>query len=429
MDRQQKKGRFAVTNDEHIGVLQQGVEAWNQWRVKNVGVEPQLSRAELSGVDLSGANLTNADLFEAELTGANLSDANLHGVSLEEAELTDATMTGALLDEANLSSTTLARADLSKIYAYRADLGRANLSRAVMAEAHLFGAYLYGADLDGANLAGANLSEANLSESTLVSTNLTDSDMSGALFRRADLSGADLSRANLTGAALLSTKLNGAKLTSSQIHGVAAWNIEISPDTEQSGLVVTPKEDAAITVDSIEVAQFVYLLLSNENVRQVIDTVGKKGVLILGRFTPERKAVLDVLKDALHENDFLPIVFDFDKPTERDFTETIMILAGLSRFVIADITNPKSSPLELQATVPNYMIPIVPIIQEGEQPFSMFRDLQNKYAWVLDALKYDSLENLVAKLEPAVIQPALQKAEEMAASRIQPQRTRHLSDY
>jgi hypothetical protein len=31
-----------------------------------------------------------------------------------------------------------------------------------------------------------------------------------------------------------------------------------------------------------------------------------------------------------------------------------VILAGLSCFVIADITNPRSAPLELQATVPNY---------------------------------------------------------------------------
>jgi hypothetical protein len=32
----------------------------------------------------------------------------------------------------------------------------------------------------------------------------------------------------------------------------------------------------------------------------------------------------------------------------------------LSRFIIADITNPRSSPLELQATMPDYMIPFVP---------------------------------------------------------------------
>jgi hypothetical protein len=35
-----------------------------------------------------------------------------------------------------------------------------------------------------------------------------------------------------------------------------------------------------------------------------------------------------------------------------------MTLAGMSRFVIADIANPKSAPLELQAAVPDYMIPL-----------------------------------------------------------------------
>ena len=49
-------------------------------------------------------------------------------------------------------------------------------------------------------------------------------------------------------------------------------------------------------------------------------------------------------------------------------------LAGLSRFNVADITNPKSSPLELQATMPDYMIPFVPVIQESEESFAMFCD-------------------------------------------------------
>jgi hypothetical protein len=48
------------------------------------------------------------------------------------------------------------------------------------------------------------------------------------------------------------------------------------------------------------------------------------------------------------------------------------VLAGLSHFVIVDITNPRSAPLELQATVPEYMIPFVPIIEKGEEPFAMF---------------------------------------------------------
>ena len=58
------------------------------------------------------------------------------------------------------------------------------------------------------------------------------------------------------------------------------------------------------------------------------------------------------------------------------------MLCGLSKFVIVDITNPRSTPLELQATVPDYMVPFVPILGRGQSPFAMFTDLQ-KYDWVL----------------------------------------------
>ena len=102
----------------------------------------------------------------------------------------------------------------------------------------------------------------------------------------------------------------------------------------------------------MEVAQFIYLLLHNEKVRDAIDTIGKKGVLLLGRFTDDRIAVLERLREELRKRDFMPMVFNFDKPETKDFTETVRLLAGLSRFVIADITNPRSAPLELQATVP-----------------------------------------------------------------------------
>jgi hypothetical protein len=45
-------------------------------------------------------------------------------------------------------------------------------------------------------------------------------------------------------------------------------------------LVITPQNEPEITVDNIEVAQFVYLLLHNEKIRDVIDTIGKKGVRV-----------------------------------------------------------------------------------------------------------------------------------------------------
>lgn len=162
----------------------------------------------------------------------------------------------------------------------------------------------------------------------------------------------------------------------------------------------------------------------------MIDTIGKKGVLILGRFTPDRKLVLDAIRDRLRELGFVPMMFDFDRPVQRDFSETIKTLAGLSRFIIADITNPKSSPLELQALMPDYMIPFVPIIHQDEEPFAMFRDLRQKYGeWVLDILEYDSPAGLLKVLENAVVKPALDKADQLQLKKLHALPKRHVKDY
>jgi hypothetical protein len=172
-------------------------------------------------------------------------------------------------------------------------------------------------------------------------------------------------------------------------------------------LVITSDSQPIITVDDIEVAQFVYLLINREKLRNVLDTITSKAVLILGRFTPERKLILDAIANKLRSHNLLPIIFDFEKSANRDFTETIKTLAGLCMFVIADITNPKSAPLELQATIPDYQIPFVPIIQEGEDIFSMFNDLWTKYEkWVLPPVSYPSPEKLLEVFDRAILDRA-----------------------
>jgi hypothetical protein len=112
------------------------------------------------------------------------------------------------------------------------------------------------------------------------------------------------------------------------------------------------------------------------------------------------------------------MVFNFDKPETKDFTETVRLLCNLSHFVIVDITNPRSAPLELQATVPDYMVPFVPILQQGEEPFSMFVDLQNKYDWVLQpVVGYPSIDRLIDVLEDKVVRPAEAKFNELLTRR------------
>jgi hypothetical protein len=179
-------------------------------------------------------------------------------------------------------------------------------------------------------------------------------------------------------------------------------------------LVITEPGEPEITVDDIEVAQFIYLILHNQKIRKAIDTITSKAVLILGRFTAERKAVLDALREELRKRNYLPILFDFDKPASQDLTATVSTLAHLARFIIADLTDPSSIPYELATIIPTTPVPVQPILLSGSSEFAMFRDLR-RYPWVLTTHRYDS--QLIADLGEKVIAPAEAKVEELAERR------------
>ncbi len=149
-----------MANQEHLVRLEQGVVAWNAWRIQNPDVQPNLIGANLSGANLRDADLSQAKLIEANLSGANLKDATLFEANLVAVDLSSANLTSANLDDANLSRANLRGANLSPASLNRANLVRANLS----------GAELEKAGLSEANLSRAILLEANLSEAPLVET-------------------------------------------------------------------------------------------------------------------------------------------------------------------------------------------------------------------------------------------------------------------
>jgi Pentapeptide repeats (8 copies) len=295
------------------------------------------------------------------------------------------------------------------------DLGGANLTGANLVGANLIGANLIDANLSGANLLGANLGGSELINANLVGANVGGVDLTGANLVRANLSGANLSGAKFVYAQLVDTDLTDADLTGCSIFGISAWRLKLER-AKQQGLVITPPGEPAITVDNIEVAQFIYLMLNNQKVRDVIDTITSKAVLILGRFTDERKAVLDVLREELRKHDYLPILFDFDVPATRDITETVSLLARMARFIIADLTDPSSIPKELEAIVPGLAVPVQPLLEGPSRPFAMFKDYW-KYDWVLPVYRYEGLEPLLATLAEKVIVPAEEKVKALQERR------------
>ena len=361
-----------MANEEHLKILKRGVEQWNKWRLEDA------IRPDLSGADLRGAYLGGADLRDAYLSGAKLFDAELFEANLSGADLSDAYLVGARLIGANLSGANLGGADLR-------------------------GAYLIGVDLIGAKLRGASLA---------------DVDLQGANLTSADLTDADLSRSGL-----VETDFTNATITGCRTYGASAWNVTLV-GTVQHNLVITKEGEPVVTVDDLEVGQFIYLILNNTKIRNVINTITSKGVLILGRFSdPQRKSVLDGIREGLRNFDLLPIVFDFDRPTDKDYTETVQTLAGMSMFVIADLTSPKSTPLELEATVKQFKIPYIPIIDISvdPRPFAMLVDSQKSFHWVLPTIKYESKEDLLdgENLKTYIIDRAVAKREELRKAKNQ----------
>ena len=420
-----------------------------------------LEEANLRNANLSGADLSWAILDKAKLTGAKLHSANLTGACLRNAELSEVPswlvetnssaddgktvefhavdLTGAKLDGADFSGAkfnglNLSGVDFSKVVSLtkaefvRADLSNANLSGVDLREASFRKADLTKADLTLAKLKGNTPSRTlgSIFAESLGAADLTGASLHEAILRKVDLSWMNLCRKDLSGAKLegsdlscsnlVETDFSGANLEGCRVYGASAWGVKLDKNTIQKNLIITPREEPEITVDSIKVAQFIYLLLDNKEIRDAIDTITPKIVLILGRFSHERKPILNELREALRFRNYVPIMFDFAKPTWRDSIETIRILAGIGKFVIADLTEAKSVLQELQAIVPQ--LPSVPVrflIKKSERQPGMLDHISRFPSVIKGALEYESFRETIDSIEYSIIGPVERKLQELMA--------------
>lgn len=442
-----------MANQEHLDILMQGVDVWNKWRRENWEIRPNLERVSLENMNLRnanfqktyfrGANLSWSDFTDVNFCGAILEEVNFYGANLASIDLRATTLKNVIFEKTDLTATDIRYKNLSKINFYGANLAgvfleganleganlenvnlsEANLARTIfdnsnLRNAHLKGACLVSAELEKANLYRANFTKANLSNANLSETNLSWANLSGANLFQADFFNADLTDANLKNSSLkeanlqqtliVRTNLQQTDISNAKIYGVSAWDVDLE-GAIQENLIITPAGEAEITVDNLKVAQFIYLLLNNPEIRDVIDTITAKSVLILGRFSAERKAVLDAIQSELRQQDYIPILFDFEKPASRDLTETIMTLASLSRFVIADLSDPHSIPHELMSFGEKLLsVPIQAIftpVPAHQWAYPMYEHLA-RFPHVLPIFQYDTPTMLIENLSERVIKPA-----------------------
>jgi len=246
--------------------------------------------------------------------------------------------------------------------------------RADLREAYLRGANLEGVDLKRTNLGGANL-------------------------RGANLRGTDLSSSQL-----IETDISEADLTDAYIYGISTWDIKTDEKTIMKNLIIS--NNPLITVDDMEIAQFIYSLLNNEKIRNMIDTMRTKGVLILGSFCDDKKnkitpkKVLDKIKEELLKKNYVPIVFDFDPSKKLDLISTVKTLALLSSFIIVDLSIPAGQLIEIGNLVREFPIPSIPIASnETEHITSMVsKKALGNYHWFKKDIIYYLIDDFDKQL-------------------------------
>jgi hypothetical protein len=72
------------------------------------------------------------------------------------------------------------------------------------------------------------------------------------------------------------------------------------------------------------------------------------------------------------------------------------------------------------------MVSFVPIIEEGQEPFPMFRDLWSKYRdWVFEPIYYRSVNRLVEVLDDEIM-PAQSRFVDLLARKAAQMKGRHI---
>ena len=419
-----------MPNSSHLEILERGVEAWNSWREHNPEITPDLREAHLERrilkkINLQGAKLNGAYLDDARLQAANFDGASLHRAQLVNAKLQRAHFYHAYLGYAYLQNANLNDACLINARSVRLDLYNAQLKRAQLQLAELISADLWLADLTGACLDGAKLTGAYLTKATLRGASLRGADLQGAYLWDTKLNGADLKGANLIGAVLRETDVAGATLSNCKVYSTAVWDVKGEPKEQENLVISRPDrpDEPEFTVDKLEIAHFIYMIRHHEKLREVIRESTSKVVLILGRFTVKRRKVLEAVQDKLRtytdeqgNAKYIPVMFNFPPAGSRDLMETVQILAGLSRFVIADLSDAKGVLVELTAIVPHWEVPVKLIVGESQKraPPTKMLDSLTKYRWIDNEIhRYCDSEQLCEELKTKVVGPLEKMVEQL----------------
>ena len=336
-----------MENKDCIEILRKGETHWNEWRIKNPQIMPSLRN-----VDFSIALSPTYNVFEPP----SFDNYDFSGANFSNAFLRDCSFCNCIFDGA-----TIHFADLVHTY------------------------------FESCSFRNIGMRVSKIGSATFLNCFFENSDLSYCSAQNTAFSGSTLINTKLDYVSFVANDFSNSKIIGCSVYGISTWDLQLD-NSEQKDLIITSDAEPTITVDNIELAQFLHLIITNTKLRNAIDTITSKVVLILGNFSEKTKVVLNEIREYLRKYDYIPIIFDFKKPTSRNLTETVMTLANLSKFVVADLSSPRSIPHELSAIIPRLQsVNFYPIINGDESVYGMFEEY-NVYPWVAPTAHYNANE-------------------------------------
>lgn len=127
-----------MANSDHINLIKDSVENWNNWR-KESPEQPDFGWANLNGLELDNVLLNSSNLKlafckDCSFRGADFSDSNLYGANFQNSDLS-----GSNLEKSNLEGAHLVNANLKGANLKKTNLKLANLDGSILENANLSG--------------------------------------------------------------------------------------------------------------------------------------------------------------------------------------------------------------------------------------------------------------------------------------------------
>ena len=367
-------------------ILKSSKDFWNDWMKTNWKELPTIksySKYPLRNHKVENLSLTVADLSSLDLRDFQIFD----GYNFKRV----------LFNNCNLGKLKFLNCNFKKAQFRNADL------REVIFENCTF---------EFTTLINANLNQSSFHDCKLIGANLSKAE-----FYKANFNNTILVNCNLMWSKLIETNFKSSSVNKCHVFGASIWNIN-AENTLQTDIIITKREEIEVSVDNLEIAQFLYLMINNKNIKNIIETLTSKIVLILGRFSGNRKIILDQIKDELRTIGYVPIIFEFQKPDNKDYLEPVLLISQLSRFIIADFSDPKIILEEIPRIVDNTSAVIIPIIEKGQREPSTLYNIRINRLSILDTYIYESSKDLLENINTELINKAEIKLKELHERRI-----------